>query len=186
MLEVEVRYRYSDRNELIDRLTALGATLAQSRTDIDSYFNAPDRDFKAFDEAFRLRCVGQTNCLTYKGPRRDTETKTRPEIEVPLGDGGEIAADTERLLLALRYKLIVIVRKERQVYRFTRDGFQLEVCFDDIERVGSFVELEILAEEDRFEPAKRILLQTAEDLGLTEKETRSYLGMVLAANNKGG
>jgi hypothetical protein len=31
-----------------------------------------------------------------------------------------------------------------------------------------------------------VLLQTAADLSLTEKETRSYLGMVLAAINKGG
>jgi adenylate cyclase, class 2 len=186
MLEVEVRYRYTDRAELIARLTAWGAAHAQNRTDVDSYFNAPDRDLKASDEAFRLRRVGQMNCLTYKGPKRDAETKTRTEIEVALCDGDEIAADTERLLLALRYQPIVVVRKQRQVYRFTRGGFQMEACFDDVERVGSFIELEIMAEEDQYESAKGVLLQTAADLGLTEKETRSYLGMVLAANNKGG
>ena len=57
----------------------------------------------------------------------------------------------------------------------------LEVCFDDVERVGSFMELEILALEEDYERAKAVLLQTAADLGLTEKETRSYLGMVLDA-----
>src|SRR5580704_8664517 len=186
MLEVEIRYRYTDRAGLIARLTALGATLVQSRTDIDHYYNAPDRDFKSSDEAFRLRRVGQTNCLTYKGPKRDAETKTRTEIEVPLADGDEVAADMERMLLALGYRPIVVVRKQRQIYRFTRGGYLMEACFDDVERVGPFIELEIMAEEDQYEPAKGVLLQTAADLGLTEKETRSYLGMVLAANNKGG
>jgi adenylate cyclase, class 2 len=186
MLEVEVRYRYTDRAGLIAQLLGLGATQTQNRTDVDSYFNAPDRDLKAFDEAFRLRRVGQTNYLTYKGPRRDAETKTRTEIEVPLGAGDEIAADTERLLAALRYKPIVVVNKKRQVYRFTRGKFQMEACFDDVERIGSFIELEIMAEEDQYESAKGVLLQTADDLGLTEKETRSYLGMVLAAIDKGG
>ncbi len=186
MLEVEIRYRYSDRNGLVARLTAMGATLAQDRTDIDHYFNPPDRELKASDEAFRLRRVGNTNCLTYKGPKRDAETKTRTEIEVPLADGDEVAADMERMLLALGYRPIVVVRKQRQIYRFTRGGYLMEACFDDVERVGPFIELEIMAEEDQFEPAKTVLMQTAADLGLTEKETRSYLGMVLAASGKGG
>ena len=186
MLEVEIRYRYTDRADLVARLIQLGAILAQSRTDIDHYFNPPDRDLKASDEAFRLRRVGQTNCLTYKGPKRDLETKTRTEIEVSLAEGNDVALDMEKLLLALGYRPIVVVRKERQVYRFQRGGYQLEACFDDVERVGPFIELEIMAEEEHYDAAKAVLLQTAADLGLTEKETRSYLGMVLAATGKGG
>ena len=186
MLEVEIRYRYSDRAELIAAFAAWDAVHTLSRTDIDHYFNAPDRDLKASDEAFRLRRVGTTNCLTYKGPKRDTVTKTRTEIEVPLGDGEAVAAETEKLLLALGYRPVVVVRKHREVYRFTRGQFQMEACFDDVELVGPFLELEIMAEEADYEAAKGVLLQTATDLGLTEKETRTYLGMTLAAINKGG
>jgi adenylate cyclase, class 2 len=80
---------------------------------------------------------------------------------------------------------VVTVRKKRRVYRLTRGGFPMEVCFDDVELVGPFVELEILASEDRYEPAKAVLLQTAAELGLTEKESRSYLGMVLEAQSGG-
>ncbi len=184
MLEVEVRYRTSDRPGVIARIRGWGADFAEDRTDIDHYFNPRDRDLKTSDEAFRLRRIGETNRLTYKGPKRDTETKTRTEIEVPLGDGAEVAADTELMLLALGYRSVVTVRKKRQVYRFTRGGFKLEACFDNVERVGEFVELEILAEESQYEPAKAVLLQTAKELGLTEKETRSYLAMVLEAQGK--
>jgi adenylate cyclase class 2 len=186
MLEVEIRYRYADRPALVARLQGLGGTLAETRTDVDQYFNAPDRDLKATDEAFRLRRVGEQNCLTYKGPKRDAETKTRTEIEVPLADGADAAAGATAILLALRYRPVVVVRKARQVYRFTRGGFAMEACLDDVERVGSFIELEILAEEDRYEPAKAVLMQTAAELGLTEKETRSYLGMVLEAEGRIG
>lgn len=188
MLEVEVRYRYADadRATIVARLQAAGAYLSQSRTDIDHYYNPPERELKATDEAFRLRRVGQANCLTYKGPKRDSETKTRTEIEVPLGDGDEVAADMERMLQALGYRPIVVVRKARQVYRFTRGNFPMEACFDDLEGIGSFIELEIMAEEEQYQAAKSILFQTAAELGLTEKETRSYLGMVLAAIDKGG
>ncbi len=181
MLEVEVRYRTANPAGVVARLQAAGATLDQDRTDEDLYFQAPDRDFKARDEAFRLRRIGLTNFLTFKGPRRDTETRTRTEIEIPLGAGLDVATDATALLQALGYRPLVTVRKRRTIYGLNREGFHLEVCFDDVERVGAFVELEILATEDQYEQARTILFQTAAELDLTEKETRSYLGMVLAA-----
>jgi len=184
VLEVEVRYRTDDRPGVIAKLLAWGATLTQDRTDVDLYFDAPDRSLKTTDEAFRLRRIGAANMLTYKGPRRDTETRTRTEIEIPLGDGDATATDTERLLVALGYKPIVVVRKKRLVYAFLRGEFNMEVCFDDLEGVGPFVELEILSGETHYEAAKAVLLTTAAELGLTEKETRSYIGMVLASQGR--
>jgi adenylate cyclase, class 2 len=181
MIEVEVRYRTGDRAAVIARLQEWGATLAADRFDVDHYFNPPDRELKDSDEAFRLRRIGRSNYLTYKGPRIDAETKSRREIEVPLGDGDDAAADMERLLLGLKFRPVVVVRKRRLLYRLERSGLPMEVCFDDVDLVGSFVELEILAPEDNYEFAKTVLLETARDLGLTEKETRSYLGMVLEA-----
>ncbi|MBN9123011.1 MAG: class IV adenylate cyclase [Planctomycetes bacterium] len=185
MLEVEVKYRNADRIAAIATLLEWGAALTQDRTDVDLYFQAPDRDLKATDEAFRLRRSGPKNCLTYKGPKRDTETKTRAEIEVALADDDATATDAERLLVALGYKPVIAVRKKRRVYRFQRDGFDLEACFDTVDRVGEFVELEILAEEARYETAKAALLATAAELGLTEKEPRSYLAMVLELQHAG-
>jgi adenylate cyclase class 2 len=42
-----------------------------------------------------------------------------------------------------------------------------------------FAELEIQAEEADYERAKSVILATAAELGLTEMERRSYLGMLL-------
>jgi adenylate cyclase class 2 len=179
VLEVEVKYRNADRTAAVATLLDWGAALKQDRTDADLYFQAPDRDLKASDEAFRLRRIGPKNYLTYKGPRRDAETKTRPEVEVALADGDVAAADAERLLTALGYKPVTTVRKKRRVYTFARDRFELEACFDTLEGVGAFVELEILAEEAQYEAAKAVLLSVAAELGLTEREPRSYLTMVL-------
>ena len=41
MLEVEVRYRTSDRAAVVARLRDWGATLAADRIDVDHYFNPP-------------------------------------------------------------------------------------------------------------------------------------------------
>lgn len=184
MLEVEVKYRNADRIAAIASLLDWGATLTQERADADLYFQAPDRDLKATDEALRLRRIGAKNFFTYKGPKRDTETKTRTEIEVQLADGDAAAADAERFLIALGYKPLITVRKKRRVYRFHHEGFDLEACFDSVEGVGEFVELEILADESQYESAKATLLAAAAELGLTEKESRSYLGLLLEAQSE--
>lgn len=185
MLEVEVKYRNADRAAAVATLLDWGATLTQDRTDVDLYFRGPDRDFKVTGEAFRLRRIGPKNYFTYKGPKLDTETKTRSEIEVPLADGNEIAPDAERLLVALGYRPVITVRKKRRVYRFERDGFEMEACFDNLEGVGEFVELEILAEEAQYEAAKTTLLAAAAELGLTEQEKRSYLELMIEAQARG-
>src|SRR5437588_12515726 len=116
MLEVEVKYRDADRDAVQAKLLALGAVKLEERIDADQYFNAPDRDFKQTDEAFRLRRIGPKNRLTYKGPKRDAATKTRTEIEVSLADGDAPATDAERMLTCLGYRSVAIVRKRRAVY----------------------------------------------------------------------
>jgi adenylate cyclase, class 2 len=181
MLEVEVKFRGADRAATVAALLEMGAQLVEDRTDADLYFRAPDRDLKATDEAFRLRRMGAKSVLTYKGPRRDTDTKTRTEIEVPLAPGAEAAERAEQLFAALGYTPVTTVRKKRRVYQLTRDDFHCEACFDAVEGVGEFVELEIVAEEADYERAKAAVLALAAELGLSEKEPRSYLRMVLLA-----
>src|SRR5262245_2449607 len=84
MVEVEQKFRDVDFAVLERRLRELGAVEGKQREEADHYFNAPDRDFARTDEALRIRRIGSANCVTYKGPKRDLQTKTRTEIEVPL------------------------------------------------------------------------------------------------------
>jgi len=180
MLEVEVKYRCDDLAAVRAKLQSLGAEMVEQRTDADQYFNAPDRDFKETDEAFRIRRIGSKNRLTYKGPKWEAATKTRTEIEVPLADGDAAAADAERMFTSLGYRPVAVVRKKRTLLHVARTSFEVEACLDEVDRVGSFVELEIAAEEVQFEAAKKTVLQLAEELGLGDPERRSYLEMLLA------
>jgi adenylate cyclase, class 2 len=190
MLEVEVKYRTADRDAVLMKVMALGGELADERTEVDRYYNAPDRDFKQTDEAFRLRQVGKDNWLTYKGPKREAATKTRKEIQVRVRDGEASANELEELFVTLGYRPVAVVRKRRAVYDLDRTvggkPGTVEVCFDDVDGVGSFVELEVQAEEGEFETAKATVLELATDLGLTDQERRSYLEMSLASSEPRG
>ena len=186
MLEIEVKYRVPDWDRVRAKLAAWGAAADPVRTDADHYFNAPDRDFAATDEAVRLRRIGPDNRFTYKGPKVDSATKTRTEIELPLGPGPDVADQAVRWLTALHYRPVAVVTKTRQVYHLTRDGFAVEVCLDDAGPIGRFVEIEIVADEAAFPHAQRLVLHLAGELGLTNQERRSYLGMTLEAQAERG
>jgi adenylate cyclase class 2 len=179
MLEIEVKYPAADLAAIRQKLVAWGAKLDEPRQDADQYFNAPDRDFAQTDEALRLRRIGSDNFLTYKGPKTDAQTKTRTEIEVPIAAGDLAAAHFAQLLTHLGYRAVATVRKRRLVCHLSRDGFKVEVCLDDVEGVGEFVELEIVADDAALPAARSVLLQTAAALGLKNSERRSYLEMLL-------
>ena len=179
MLEIEMKFPVADFAAVQRTLSAWGAAPAEARTEADHYFNAPDRDFARTDEALRLRRIGPANYVTYKGPKRDAQTKTRTEVEVPLAEGDKPARDFASLLTYLGYRPTAVVRKQRTVYHLTRGGFALEVCRDEVEGLGRFVELEILAPEEQLEKARAVLLETAARLGLSASERRSYLELLL-------
>jgi adenylate cyclase class 2 len=186
MLEIEAKFPIQDAGPLRRRLAEWGARPAETRSDADHYFNAPDRDFARTDEAVRIRRIGPRNFLTYKGPKLDAETKTRKEIEIPFADGDAAAADMLALLTELGYRPVAVVRKHREVFEMEREGFTLQVCLDDVEQVGTFAEVEIVAEEADYPRAKALLQRAAGELGLTGSERRSYLQMLLTATGQIG
>lgn len=169
MLEVEMKFRLSDWTPVTAKLAEWGVTADPVRKDTDSYFNAPDRDFAQTDEAVRVRKVGATTVLTYKGPKLDTATKTRTEIELKLAEGPATAADAVKFLSSLGYRPVAVVTKLRVVYHFTRHGFDMEVCLDDVGAVGKFVEIEVMAPPEQMDAAKAAVQTTAAELGLTDR-----------------
>ncbi len=179
MLEVEMKFPATNRTELIARLEGLGARQHEVLAEADHYFNAPDRDFARTDEALRLRRIGECNRLTYKGPKRDLQTKTRTEIELPLADGPETADKMSALLVALGYRPVAVVRKHRTTYRLLHQGFPVEACLDQVDGVGEYVELEITTSEAQLATARQAVQELAGQLGLAGSERRSYLEMWL-------
>jgi adenylate cyclase class 2 len=180
MLEVEMKFPVEDFTAVEACLENSWAQPNRERQDVDEYFNAPDRDFAQTDEALRIRRIGPANYVTYKGPKRDTLTKTRTEIEVPFGPGDQPAADFRQVLLHLGYRTVAEVRKARRIYHVEHEGWELEVCLDEVEDLGCFVELELVVSEERFAEAREVLLRLAALLGLTTAERRSYLELLLA------
>jgi adenylate cyclase class 2 len=179
MLEIEQKFRQVDFTALEQRLAEQGARAGAEVVEVDHYFNAPDRDFARTGEAFRLRRVGPDNYLTYKGPRAAHAVKTRTELEVPLPSGDEAAAGHIELLQHLGYRPVAAVRKRRRNFHLKRAGFSFTICLDEVDHLGRFAEVEVLAEPAQLEAARAAVMELARDLGLDEVEPRAYLTMLL-------
>lgn len=180
-IEVEQKFRTSDVESLARQLAELGASQGETQVQVDCYYAHPQRDFARTDEALRLRRVGPRNYITYKGPKLDTSTKTRNEIEIELPEGQPAADNAARLLEALTFERIAEVRKSRVDYMLPWDGQEIGVSLDHVEGLGDFVELEILASRENLHAARDAISSLAGRLNLGTGERRSYLELLLAA-----
>src|SRR5436190_13473096 len=112
MLEIEMKFPVADFAAIEQQLQRWQAKQQPTIAEADHYFNAPDRDFGRTDEAFRLRCIGDDNRITYKGPKQGGLTKTRTEIEIALASGVQTAEQFRQLVQHLGYRPTAVVRKQ--------------------------------------------------------------------------
>jgi adenylate cyclase class 2 len=177
--EVENKYRIEDAGAIEKKLAALGCQFEATIVQRDQYFNHPARDFAETDEALRIRSVGDENCVTYKGPKIDTATKTRQEIEPAIGRGGKTANAMAAVFVALGFRPVRVVEKRRRLAELAWEGSCIEVALDQIDGLGDFVELETTAAEGQLEAARECLASLAKYLELGKPERRSYLELLL-------
>lgn len=182
MYEVELKFPLPDPAEVISRLMLLGARKQPAVTQSDLYFNHPARDFAVTNEALRIRTSGDETCVTFKGPLVDTQTKTRREIEVGLESGATAAAEFRDLLELLGFRPVRTVTKQRTPYLLDWQQRKFEVVVDEVTDLGTFVEIETLANEAERDLARDAILSLAARLGLSGAERRSYLSLLLAKN----
>ena len=182
-IEVEHKYRVTDPAALEQQLTALGGVISPPQLQVDTYFAHPSRDFAATDEALRIRCVGPRNYVTYKGPKLDPHTKTRCEIELPIAPEQSGAADCAELLMALGFRRVREVRKQRRSVAIPWQGDEVTVALDDVAGIGHFVELELAVEESAVPAAQACLASLSTHLRLSNSERRSYLELLLLSDS---
>ena len=180
--EVEQKFRVSDFEALEARLNDMGTEVSPLQCELDLYFAHPGRDFARTDEALRIRRKGSAASITYKGPKLDKTTKTRREIDLELPSQGS-ADDWIALLEALGFTPVGEVRKSRHKAFIPWQGCRIEGSLDEVDRLGTFAELELVVEAEEVEAAKACIQSLAESLGLSGSERRSYLELLLESEH---
>ena len=164
--------------------------------EIDTYFRHPCRDFAQTDEGLRIRKTvtpqleAEDCVLTYKGPKIDSETKTRKEIEISVAeDDGE---NCQSILESLGFAPVEIVRKFRKTKTILVENREYTLSLDSLPllkdrgRPSEFLEIETIADADTVAQARTDLLRFAQTLiaegRLGESIRKGYLEMILESN----
>ena len=175
--EVENKFPVVDSDALRRKLEARGAVFAAAVSQCDAYFAHPARDFAATDEALRIRRVGRDAWVTYKGPKIDSATKTRRELEFLLAAG--TAEDFAELLAVLGFRPVAEVNKRRLSGELTWQEWPVTVALDFVAGLGAYLEIEVAADEANLDSARACLHSLAAELSLGPPERRGYLDLLL-------
>lgn len=142
--EIEIKHRLHNPEHVHSQLHALGAVqVANAEFQEDTYYVPAHRNF--LDEAIisewlRIRRTADGATITYKrwlpvGADIQTHCDEYEAVIAPV-------EAVERIFEALDMRSIVCVRKKRSSWRLAH----CEVAIDDVDQLGSFIELEFKGE----------------------------------------
>lgn len=172
MIEVEVKAKIDSFEEMENKLSEIGAVKSKKEFQEDIYFASPIVDFAQTDEALRIRTTNNDIFITYKGPKLNSQAKTRKEVEMNI----ESAEKAKDIFEEIGFKEVRTVRKNRQYY--TYENF--EISLDDVEGLKPYMEIEISLEDgDSYDNAQKSIFELFEKLGITDGfERTSYLELL--------
>ena len=207
MYEVELKLR-ADHDTVRTALDDAGATPDRRVRQVDTYYDAPHREFAETDEALRLREERRERMGDSDAPDvvdegdatdapdavdeagvTDAETTTRLTYKGPLVDAeSKTRAEHETavadgdtaagILAGLGFEPAAVVEKDRTFFRL--DGYT--VSLDTVDGLGEFVEVEgEAASEDDVADVREGAADVLRGLGLDPDDQirTSYLGLLL-------
>jgi len=147
MHEIEIKAALKDKEGVMERLRALGCVFSDPVTQEDVVYVERIGSVETYysNKAFlRLRVNGKGETLfTLKyhlTARADNPTSSPMEHELQVSSREEM----EKILLALVYKEAVRLRKSRIKSSYNN----WTICIDEVETLGTFVEIEELGNEE--------------------------------------
>ena len=179
LLEIERKRQLTGNiEELIGRLQNIGFELKSNLREIDTYYSRPDVDFMQTVECLRIRQRDSFAEVTYK-PATTAATHTennviiKPETNLPIQP--EDAATVKQLLANLGMVQLVEVNKYRRSFQYS-DFPQATVAIDKIKDAGTFVEVEVLSDDET--SALMMISEIETKLGLDSTLSRHLYGLL--------
>lgn len=170
MREVEAKARIRDRDALMTKLEELGCALGEPVRQEDVVYvrkHSSMEEFLGNDFFLRIREVPGKTIFTLKyHPNRSQngDSASMPiEHEVTVNSRPEL----ESMLALLGFDPALAIYKERRTAHYK----DWEICLDDVEELGSFIEVErLIGHEEDVEPVRQAMLAFLESLGVAPED----------------
>ncbi len=178
--EIEIKLPVEQLEGIKEKLLWMGFHKEATIRECDMYYNSEYHDVKKLGEALRIRksidiSSGRIQAqINFKGKKIDQVSMSRQEYETEV----ENPECMEQILIALGFSPVAGVEKTRCYMKRN----EMTACLDQVDRLGNFLELEVIAsEESQREEYLYAMEQLLKELGLSMEDTvqSSYLSMLM-------
>ena len=170
MREIEIKARLKDRDAVMANLAKLGCEFEAPIIQEDVVYAKHVGSLEAFnsnDVFLRIRVRSDRKIIFTLKQRKSANRLSATEHEVEIRSKEEM----EKILSLMGFKEAVRINKKRVITH--HDG--CEICLDEVEGLGSFIEMEKLTEDGDAEAIQEDLFTFFQSLGI-KKEDRVMVG----------
>ncbi|MEW5960222.1 MAG: class IV adenylate cyclase [Chloroflexota bacterium] len=166
-IEVELKARLSQPARIESRAAELG-TFQRATFKEDIYFKRRGEGASVPDDRFRLRREGEQAVVNFKHPVETGGLEVNEEVEFTVDDPHAFFQFADRF----GFEPFVVKRKQARLFRIGRAQVEL----NEVERLGHFIEIEILCDRGGEVAAARIeIARLLNDLGLDAADLEPQL-----------
>jgi adenylyl cyclase CyaB, putative len=179
MQEIEMKFKIDNVEIIKKKLKQLGCKLSKELNQKDTVF-VPDINDTSTGKGkmfIRIRNANGTNELTLKKRSNSTIESKEIEFEVSSFDKAYEFLDTLGLV-----EWVTVEKK-----RITTNYKKFNICIDEVNRLGNFIEIEIVTEEEnRTSFYEQEIMEIAKELGIEIKSriNNFYDTMIRELDNK--
>lgn len=176
MREIELKFKIDNLDKIVCHLESIGCEISNPIVQSDCIFveNLNNTESTQGSVWLRIRKTDDKIQLNYK--KQSTKKMESEEIEFEVGSYD--AANS--FLTALGFKKWVEVNKKRRHTKYK----DCNICIDCVEKLGDFIELELLVEENDSVDYEKYLLSLAEELKIdTNDRINSHYDTMISELN---
>lgn len=165
MKEIEVKAKIENIENIKDKLLNLGCTFNDVLFQKDIIFlqnGIEFGDIKKGMPVLRIRNSNGVVLLTLKKTIIDENELIKLEKEVVVSDENEMIS----MLESMEYHEVLVVNKKRIECKYN----EISICIDEVDGLGSFIEVEILSDDDREKELQDYLFTFLKSLDVYEKD----------------
>lgn len=177
MREIELKFQVDNFDKIKSILESKNEELSEEFHQSDTIYVSDLNDTESKEGSLWLRVRKVNDKVEMNLKRQSSKKMESEEIEFEVSDY-DLA---NRFLKTLGYKEWVQVIKKRRYSKYEN----VNICMDEVERLGYFIELELLIDESDDKDYESILLDYAKILGIdTNKRINSHYDTMISELDK--
>ena len=173
MREIELKFKVDNKDDVISFLENNGCTVSTPTCQWDTIYVSDLSNVESTEGSIFLRVRKTDDVVELNFKKQSAKKHESQEIEFEVGSYEKSNA----FLKALGFKEWVQVNKKRQHSKYK----DFNICIDEVERLGTFIEIELLVDEDNDGDYENMLLDVAKEMGIdTDHRINSHYDTMIS------